>query len=90
MPMYVVEREVPGAGAMSDEQLKATARKSCDVLRDLGPDIQWRESYITGGKIYCIYFAPDEQMVRRHAEQAGLPANQVTRVTRVLDPTAAE
>ena len=90
MPRFVVEREVPWAGEMSDEQLKGTCLTSCEVLRSLGPDIQWVESYVTGDKIYCIYLAPDEQMIRRHAEQAGLPADQVNRVTRVIDPTVTE
>lgn len=90
MPKFVVEREVPGAGAMSDQQLKEASQGSCQALRSLGPDIQWQESYVTGDKIYCIYLAPDEQMIRQHAEQCGLPANQINRISRVLDPTAAE
>jgi len=90
MPKYVIERELPGAGALSAAQLQAISQKSCGVLRGLGPQIQWVHSYVTGDKIYCVYIAPDEAMVRKHAEQGGFPANRVSEVKAVIDPTTAE
>jgi hypothetical protein len=90
MPKYVIEREIPGAGALSTEQLQAISQKSCGVLRSLGPSIQWIESYVTDNKIYCVYIAPNEHMVREHAEQGGFPANSIAEVRRVIDPTTAE
>jgi len=90
MPKFVIEREIPGAGFLSPEQLQAISQKSCSVLRDLGPQIQWLQSYVTDNKIYCIYIAPDEEMVREHASQGGFPANSVAQVRRVIDPTTAE
>jgi hypothetical protein len=90
MPKYVIEREIPGAGTLSTEQLQAVSQKSCGVLRNLGPSIQWIESYVTDNKIYCVYIAPNEQMVREHAKQGGFPANSVAEVRRVIDPTTAE
>jgi len=90
MPKFVIEREIPGAGSLSPEQLQAISQKSCSVLRDLGPQIQWLQSYVTDNKIYCIYIAPDEEMVREHASQGGFPANSVAQVRRVIDPTTAE
>ncbi len=90
MPKYVIERELPGAGALSTAQLQAIAQKSCGVLTKLGPPIQWVESFVTGDKIYCIYIAPDEAMVREHAAQGGFPANRVSRVVTIIDPTTAE
>ena len=81
MPKYVIEREVPGAGKMSPDQLKAISQTSCGVLRKLGPEIQWVHSYVTGDKIYCVYNAPNEQLVREHASQGGFPANSVAEVT---------
>jgi hypothetical protein len=90
MPKYVIEREVPGAGAMSPEQLQAISQTSCGVLRKLGPEIQWVHSYVTGDKIYCIYNAPNEEMVREHAKQGGFPANRVSEVRMMIDPTSAE
>ena len=90
MPKYIIERELPGAGALTAEQLQAIAQKSCSVLRAMGPQIQWVQSYVTGDKIYCVYVAPNEQAVRDHAQQGGFPANRVSRVTAVIDPMTAE
>jgi len=90
MPKYVIEREIPGAGKLSKEQLQAVAHKSCGVLQKLGSAIQWVESYVTDDKIYCIYIAPNEALVREHAKQGGFPANRVSEVKKILDPTAAE
>lgn len=90
MPKFVIEREIPGAGKLSADELKAISQKSCAVLSDLGPAIQWIESYVTDDKVYCVYIAPDEAMVRRHAEQGGFPANRVEQIQRMIDPTTAE
>ena len=90
MPKYVVERELPGAGSLSAETLQAISQKSCSVLKDLGPQIQWVQSYVTCDKIYCIYIAPDKEMVIEHARQGGFPANSVAEVRTVIDPTTAE
>ena len=90
MPRYVIEREIPDVGKMSPDQLQAISQKSCSVLRNLGPQIQWIESYVTDNKIYCVYIAPDEEMVRMHAQQGGFPANQISEVRSVIDPTTAE
>jgi len=90
MPKYVIEREIPGAGKLSAEQLKSISQTSCGVLSKMGPQIQWVNSYVTGDKIYCIYIAPNEAMVREHASQGGFPANSVSEVTTVIDPTTAE
>ena len=90
MPKYVIERELPGAGQLSTGDLKAISQKSCGVLSNLGPQIQWVHSYVTGDKIYCIYNAPNEEMVREHAIQVGFPANRISRVTTIIDPTTAE
>jgi cell division inhibitor SulA len=90
MPKYVIEREISGAGKLSPDQLKAISQTSCGVLRNLGPEIQWVHSYVTGDKIYCVYIAPNEQLVREHAKQGGFPANSVAQVTSVIDPTTAE
>ena len=90
MPKYVIEREVPGVGNMSAEQLKGISQTSCGVLNKMGPQIQWVHSYVTGDKIYCIYNAPDEEMVREHARQGGFPANSVSEVKAVIDPVTAE
>ncbi len=90
MPKFVIEREVPGAGSMSAEQLKAISQKSCSILRNLGPQIQWLHSYVTGDKIYCIYIAPNEALVREHAAQGGFPANRVSMIKTIIDPTTAE
>lgn len=90
MPKYVIEREIPGAGKLTDDQLQAISQKSCGVLRNLGPSIQWVESYVTDDKIYCVYIAPNEDMVRQHASQGGFPANRISEVKRKIDPTTAE
>ena len=90
MPKYVVEREVAGAGKLSPQELHAIAQKSCGVLSKLGPQIQWLHSYVTGDKIYCVYIAPNEEMVREHAQQGGFPANRISEVKRMIDPTTAE
>jgi len=90
VPKFVIEREIPGAGTLSAPQLQAIAQKSCSVLRNLGPQIQWLHSYVTDNKIYCVYIAPDEATVREHASQGGFPANSVQQVRRMIDPTTAE
>ena len=90
MPKYVIERDIPGAGKLSPQELKAISKKSCGVLSKLGPQIQWLQSYVTGDKVYCVYIAPNEQLVREHAAQGGFPANRVSKVTSVIDPTTAE
>ncbi len=90
MPKYVIEREIPGAGKLTDDQLQGISQKSCGVLMKLGPQIQWVQSYVTGDKIYCVYIAPNEAMVREHAKQGGFPATRVSEVTRIIDPTTAE
>jgi hypothetical protein len=90
MPKYVIEREIPGAGKLSAAELKAISQKSCGVLRKLGPQIQWEHSYVTDDKIYCVYNAPNEGMVREHATQGGFPANRISQVRSLIDPTTAE
>lgn len=90
MPKYVIERELPGAGKLSAEELKGISQTSCAVLNDMGPQIQWIHSYVTGDKIYCLYHAANEQMVRDHAQQGGFPANRVSEVIATIDPTTAE
>ncbi len=90
MPKYVIEREIPGCGDFSADQLKAVSQTSCGVLSEMGPQIQWQESYVTGDKIYCIYTAPNEEMVREHARKGGFPANQVSEVATMIGPTTAE
>ena len=90
MPKFVIEREIPGAGQMSPEQLQAIAQKSCGVLSGMGPQIQWLHSYVADDRIYCVYVAPNEDVVREHARQGGFPANRVSRVRTVIDPTTAE
>ncbi len=90
MPKYVIEREIPGAGNLTPEQLKAISQTSCGVLSNLGSQIQWVHSYVTDNKIYCIYNAPNEEMVREHAKQGGFPANAVNKVSVVIDPITAE
>jgi hypothetical protein len=90
VPQFVIEREMPGAGQMGAGDLKGASETSCSVLRDLGPEIQWVHSYVTDDKIYCIYRAPSEELIRRHAETAGFPANSVAQVRSVIDPTTAE
>lgn len=90
MPKFVIEREIPGAGSLSLEQLHAISQKSCAVLQSLGPQIQWIQSFVTENKIYCIYIAPNEEMVRQHASLGGFPANVVAQVRTVIDPTTAD
>ncbi len=90
MPKYVIEREIPGAGKLTHDQLHGIAQKSCGVLSKLGPQIQWVESFVTDDKIYCIYIAPNEALVREHAKQGGFPANRVSEVKKRIDPTTAE
>jgi uncharacterized protein DUF4242 len=90
MPKFVIEREIPEEGRLSPEQLHAMSQKSCGVLREMGTQIQWVESYVTDNKIYCIYVAPDEDAVRKHAQESGFPANRISRIRSVIDPTTAE
>jgi hypothetical protein len=90
MPKFVIERELPGAGNLSAQELQAVSQKSCDVLRNMGPQIQWVESYVTNDKVYCVYIAPDQQMIQEHARQGGFPANRVSEIKSVIDPTTAE
>ena len=90
MPKYVIERDIPGVGKLSGDQLKAISQTSCGVLSKMGPQIQWLQSYVTGDKIYCVYIAPNEKAVREHAQQGGFPANRVSEVATVIDPTTAE
>ena len=89
MPKYVIEREIPGAGQLTTKQLSGIANKSCDVLKQLGTDIQWVHSYVTGDKVYCIYIAPNEDLVREHAQRGGFPANRISEVASIIDPTTA-
>ncbi len=90
MPKYVIEKEIPGAGDLSAEELQGISQTSCNVLNDMGPQIQWVQSQVTDDKIYCTYIAPNEEMIRQHAEQGGFPANKVSEVRSVIDPTTAE
>ena len=90
MPKYLIEREIPGAGRMSPQELQAVSQTSCGVLRKLGPQIQWQHSYVTGDKIYCVYIAPNEEMVREHAQQGGFPADRISEIKTIIDPTTAE
>ena len=90
MPKYAIERELPGIGGLARDQVLAISQKSCGVLSSLGPKIQWLHSYVTADKMYCIYIAPNEEMVREHAKLGGFPANRISEVTLVIDPTAAE
>lgn len=90
MPKYVIEREIPGAGKLSAGDLHAISQTSCDVLRKMGPEIQWVHSYVTGDKIYCVYISPNEDLIREHAQKGGFPANRVSEVKTIIDPTTAE
>ncbi|HEY3625316.1 MAG TPA: DUF4242 domain-containing protein [Terracidiphilus sp.] len=90
MPKFVIERELAGAGKLPPDQLKAISQKSCGVLRELGPGIQWLESFVTDDKVYCIYIAPDEATVRQHASMGGFPANRVSEIRTIIDPTTSE
>jgi cell division inhibitor SulA len=90
MPKYIIEREIPGAGKLTQPQLQAISQKSCGVLQKLGPQVQWAESSVTDDKIYCVYIAPNEEMVREHARQGGFPANRISAIRSVIGPTTAE
>ena len=90
MPKFVIERELTGAGKLPRQELQAISQKSCSVLREMGPQIQWQQSFVTDDKIYCIYIAPDEEAVKTHARKGGFPANVISRVRTVIDPTTAE
>jgi hypothetical protein len=90
MPKFVIEREIPGAGKLTPAELKSISQKSCGVLSSLGPNIHWVHSYVTADKLYCIYYAADESLVKRHAELGGFPANRISRVAAVIDPATAE
>ena len=90
MPKFIIERDIPGAGKLSQSELKNISRKSCGVLASLGPSVHWIQSYVTADKVYCVYHAADESLVRRHAELGGFPANKISAVTTVIDPTTSE
>ena len=90
MPKYVIERDMPGAGKLSPQELHGAAQKSCNVLRELGPQIQWIQSYVTDDKLYCVYIAPNEDLIRKHAQQGGFPANRISRIRGMIDPTTSE
>ena len=90
MPKYIIEREIPGAGSLTTQDLQGISQKSCGVLNDMGPKIQWVESYVTDDKVYCVYIAPDEATVKAHAEQGGFPANRISQIKTIIDPTTAE
>jgi hypothetical protein len=90
MPKYVIERDIPGAGNLTAEQLRGISQKSCSVLSQLAPKVQWQNSYVTGDRIYCVYIAENEELLREHARQGGFPANRISQVTTVIDPTTAE
>jgi cell division inhibitor SulA len=90
MPKYIIERDIPGAGQLTGDQLQGISQKSCGVLKKLGSQIQWVESYVTDDKVYCVYLAPNAELIREHAKQGGFPANRVSEVRRMIDPTTAE
>jgi hypothetical protein len=90
LPKYVIEREIPGAGNLTDAQLCEVSRRSVSVLKEMGPQIQWLHSYVTGDKVYCVYLAPDEETIKEHAKRTGIPANRISAVRRLIDPTTAE
>ena len=90
MPKFLIEREIPGAGSLSQQELQTISQTSCGVLQKMGPEIQWVHSYVTGDKVYCVYIAPNEEMVREHARQGGFPANRISEIKSVIDPTTAE
>ena len=90
MPKYLIEREIPAAGKLSSEQLQVISQKSCGVLKQLGPQIQWVQSYVTDDKVYCVYIAPNEELIREHARQGGFPANRISEINEIIDPTTAE
>ncbi len=90
MPKYVIEREIPGAGQLSAEELQGISQKSCDILREMGPEIQWVQSYVTADKVYCVYIAPNSEMIMEHAQKGGFPANSISEVKTMIDPTTAD
>jgi hypothetical protein len=90
MPKYLIEREIPGAGKLSADELRGVSEKSCSVRQRLGPQIQWVQSYVTGDKVYCVYIAPSEDMVRKHAQEGGFPANKISEIKTIIDPATAE
>ena len=90
MPRFVIEREIPGAGKLSPQELQGVSQKSCSVLRELGPQIQWVQSYVTDDKVYCIYISPDEETIRKHAQMGGFPANKISQVRSIIDPTTSD
>ena len=90
MPKYIIEREIPGAGSLTAQDLQGISQKSCGILNEMGPKIQWVESYVTDDKIYCVYIAPDEATIKAHAEQGGFPANRISQIKTMIDPTTAE
>jgi hypothetical protein len=90
MPKYLIERDIPGAGKLSREELQGVSNKSCDILKSLGPQIQWLESFVTDDKLYCIYIAPNEELILSHAEKGGFPANKISKIVTIIDPTAGE
>ncbi|MGZ0076957.1 DUF4242 domain-containing protein [Methylomonas sp. YC3] len=90
MPKYIIERDIPGAGQLTPAELQGISQKSCGVLRDMGPRIQWLHSYVTGDKVYCVYIADSEQAIREHAEQGGFPANRLEQITTIIDPTTGD
>jgi len=90
MPKFLIERQIPGAGKLTAEELRGVSQKSCGILKNMGPQIQWVQSYVTADKVYCVYIAPDADAVRKHAAEGGFPANSVARITSIIDPTTAE
>jgi hypothetical protein len=90
MPKYLIEREIPSVGHLSQQALQAASRKSCCALQNLGPKIQWQHSYVTDDKLYCVYIAPNEEMIREHAEESGFPANRISEIKTIIDPATAE
>lgn len=90
MPKYLIERDIPGAGKLTAQELQAISQKSCNVLERLGPQIQWIHSYVTGDKVYCVYRAPSEELVRTHAQEGGFPANRISKITTIIEPTTSE
>ena len=90
MPKFLIEREIPGAGQLSPDELSGIAQKSCGILQSMGPSIQWLHSYVTGDKVYCVYIAPSEAEIRSHAEQGGFPVNRISKIETIIDPTTSE
>ncbi|MBX9654997.1 DUF4242 domain-containing protein [bacterium] len=90
MPKFMIEREIPGAGSMSADEFKAAAQNSCSVIKELGPQIQWLESFVTDNKVFCVFIAPNEEMIRKHAEKGSIPLNSVRQIKRTIDPSTAE